>query len=169
MKTLVTGFGPFGAIEENPSAWLAEHSGRDFQLLDVSYAAVEAWLESDPEFDRLLMIGVSANRPTMSLELIGRNVTGQALDIDQIGGPAMIDGRDLPQLGSTLFHGITELPTGIEFSHTAGDYLCNFSLFRALQRFPARKVGFLHIPPFAVLDRETQLRLLGWLLETVER
>jgi pyrrolidone-carboxylate peptidase len=166
--TLVTGFGPFGEIGENPSAWLAEHSEREHVVLDVSYAAVETWLESGPEFDRLLMVGVSGRANGLNLELIGRNVTGKALDIDHVGGPAMIDGRDVPQLGSTLYHGLTELPNGIEFSHSAGDYLCNFSLFRALQSFPDRKVGFLHVPLFGVMERERQLGLLKWLLDAVE-
>jgi hypothetical protein len=61
-RTFVTGFLAFGDVVENPSALLARSLGRRLELLEVSYAAVDAFIErvvrEQDQFDRLLMIGV---------------------------------------------------------------------------------------------------------------
>ena len=38
-----------------------------------------------------------------------------------------------------------------------GGYLCNYVLYRALQRFPDKRIGFLHVPKFDHVPFETQL------------
>jgi hypothetical protein len=47
--------------------------------------------------------------------------------------------------------------------------LCNFIFYRALQAFPDRRVGFLHVPPRTVVPMSEQHPFLRALLEQLER
>ncbi len=42
--TLVTGFGPFLSVVQNPSGLLAQGCGRPSEMLEVSYACVDEFL-----------------------------------------------------------------------------------------------------------------------------
>ena len=42
-----------------------------------------------------------------------------------------------------------------------GVYLCNYIFFRALQAFPDKRVGFLHVPPVNAVPIEEQHRMLA--------
>lgn len=165
MRVLVTGYGPFGDVKENPSAWLAERSGAPFQVLDVTFEAADAFLEElDPDsFDALLMLGVAVGAKRMRFETVGRNAIGPVPDVSgAINGPGPIDPKASFQLGSTLWTapGVTAGDDLTEVSHDAGDYLCNYILFRALQRFPDKHVGFLHVAVFDTIPAEEQLRVV---------
>src|SRR3954453_19985460 len=82
-RTLVTGFLGFEGFDVNPSALLAERCGRRFELLEVSYSAVDAFLDRlDPHsFDRWLMLGVAGKSSRMRTENFGRNVIGARNDV----------------------------------------------------------------------------------------
>ena len=54
-------------------------------------------------------------------------------------------------------------------SDDAGCYVCNYAYFRALRRFPRRRVGFVHVPPVAVMPLERQRATLGEIVELVQR
>jgi pyroglutamyl-peptidase len=167
-KLLVTGFGAFRDIDVNPSSWLAEQlaglaistlSGITYQVLEVSYAAVDdflAGLDSD-SFDIWLMIGVHGNAERMHLETVGRNVVGAGADVrGVVAGPGMIDPSMPPAVSGTLFD------AGCEGEHAcltvdAGGYLCNYLYFQGLARFPEKRIGFLHVPRVEMMDLADQL------------
>jgi len=171
-RTLVTGFGPFAGIPDNPSEHLARTSGRSCVTLEVSFEAVEAFLESlraDP-VERLIMVGVAASAKRMRVETVARNWIDPRPDVrGLIRGPAPIDPTGPEGLASRL----AACPGGPhwEVSADAGAYLCNFLLYRSLQRLSC-PAGFVHIPPFEVLPEPLQRaefqRLLAlWEAETV--
>lgn len=174
-RTLVTGYGPFGKIVDNPSARLAEGSGRPFQILEVSFEAADTFLASlDPSsFDRLLMIGVAAGRKFVTPEVYARNQIGRIKDVqgNDRFGPIDVEGPLL--LPSTLWE--TEvLVAGLmdprmRVSCNAGSYLCNFISYRALARFPEKAVGFLHVPRPTDMPLEAQADLLQLVLGEIER
>lgn len=162
LKTLVTGFGPFGEIRENPSSWYAAHLDLPYDCVEVSYETADEWIESHREFDRLLMIGVADGSRRFRLELIARNEIGSGIDIRGIAGPASIDPRLPQQLGSTLWPTLLtrwEHPL-VEPSYHAGSYLCNYLYFRALASFPDRQIGFLHVPKFDEITADEGLATL---------
>lgn len=173
-RTFVTGFGPFGATADNPSAWLAERSGRPHRVLEVSFAAVERFLDDlNPDsFDRLVMLGLAGGErdPRLRLETRARNQIGGAPDVTGVvAGPGPIAPFMPPQLGASLFTGNLATETDRwRISVDAGDYLCNFALFRALRTFPKRRVGFVHVPPPDVWPLEEQRLALAEFLEEVE-
>jgi pyrrolidone-carboxylate peptidase len=172
-RTLVTGFGPFLNIRENPSSQLAGAAGRSFELLEVSYEGVRRFLRglNEDSFDRLLLMGVNAGADKMHLEVLGRNTVGETPDVlghvpelrfAREEGPVTIE--------STLWRPLVREPLGerLAVSDDAGSYLCNFSLYSALLRFPGKQVGFLHVPSADTLPLEHQLEELEKLLERLE-
>jgi pyroglutamyl-peptidase len=173
-RTLVTGFLPFGNFHVNPSALLAQSCGRPFELLEVSFAAVDAFLDrlalAPDTFDRLLMLGLRGNGSTIDLERLARNHVGPAPDVrGVIRGPAPIDPAAPDTLSTTLFNrAFAAAPPAVSFSTDAGCYLCNYLYFRALQRLPDKQVDFVHVPPLNVSPLETQQRDLAALISTVE-
>ncbi len=166
-RTLVTGFGPFGSFIANPSSKLAAECGWPFQILEVSYVAVDQFLsELPPEsFDLLVMLGVAGQSHRMRFETVARNWNGATPDVrGPILGPGPIDSNALAQftLDSTLVMPIRE---HWEISFDAGEYLCNYGFFRAKQQFPTKQIHFIHVPPFEALSPDIQAVELNKMLE----
>ncbi|RYG26913.1 hypothetical protein EON82_01475 [bacterium] len=174
MRTLVTGFGPFLTVTDNPSQRLAEGSGRPFEVLEVSYAAADAFLASlDPErFDTLLMLGVAKGRELPTPELYARNWRGDTPDVQGKSLPGPIEPSEPLLIESTLWdpHLLADLEVSLNL-HTsldAGSYLCNYASYRALRMFPKKRIGFLHVPPFEKLPQDRQADLLAAVLQKIE-
>lgn len=159
-KLLLTGFGPFGSIEVNPSQLIAERlHGETFGPLEVvshvlpvvfgeDAVLVESLVaEHDPVI--VLSLGVSARHGTLRLETLGRNLR-QAPE----GPRPILDEGPAVTLATVAFAEILGRITGvtapIELSDHAGDYLCNHVLYTTLrlgERSGGRfRAGFLHIP-----------------------
>ncbi|MFM9872505.1 MAG: hypothetical protein ACKVQS_03450 [Fimbriimonadaceae bacterium] len=156
-KLLVTGFGSFRDIDENPSGWLAGQLGG--QVLEVSFAAVDEFLSGlDVEgFDVWLMIGVHGSAERMHLETVGRNFVGAGADVrGVVAGPGVIDPSLPPALSGTLFDADCEGEKAC-LTIDAGGYLCNYLYFLGLARFPGKRIGFLHVPRIEVMGLEDQL------------
>ncbi|GJE58480.1 pyroglutamyl-peptidase I family protein [Methylobacterium trifolii] len=162
---LVTGFGPFPGMPDNPSARLARCLGTSVRLrlglgrpprvlvLPTAYAAIPAdlmpALAEGP--GAVLMFGVASRARRMRVEGLARN-RGSLLYPDASGRPAArlaLDPGGPPARRSTMArqalailrrHGLSVLP-----SNDAGRYLCNASYFAALAA-PC-PVLFVHILP----------------------
>ncbi len=150
MRLFVTGFGPFLDVAENPSGLVAARLGMPFEVLDVTFAAVDDFLDrfADMPYDALLMLGVAAGRQSMNLEVVARNRIGKTPDVSAcIMGPGPVEASTPRHLHSRLWSG-AEAWAGplFEFSVDAGDYLCNYFSFEAARRYPDRQTGFLHLP-----------------------
>jgi pyroglutamyl-peptidase len=169
MNLLVTGFGPFGAITLNPSAELAKVGGFPHQVLDVTFQAVDAFIDKGIEdFDCLLSIGVNAGARRFHLETVARNEIASAPDIrGVVQGPGPIEPRLPNHLAATLWP--TEMLVETETmrpSVDAGTYLCNYIFYRSIAAFPTKKVGFLHVPSIETVPLETQST---WLRDLLDR
>jgi len=157
---LITGFGPFLNIDDNPSSYLAENSGLPFRILPVTFAGVESFLAECQGMPprRLLMLGVAAGRRKFTPELFGWNLncdTADAAGVTQAGliepdGPFFRESTlwTKTQLIQLVLGGVTGL------SGSPGHYLCNYALYRALGTLPGTKVGFLHVPGDQHMTRE---------------
>ena len=174
-RTFVTGFKAFLNVNDNPSAKLAESCGRPFQTLEVAYRAVDDFLAGiDPStFDRLLMIGVAAGRDRITPELYARNTIGKSKDVRGYAPEGLIDPNGETLLQSTLWtpeiaSEIVAFDPHTKISMDAGRYLCNYISYRALQLFPQKRVGFLHIPIEEKLPLDTQSASLKRILEIIE-
>lgn len=174
MRILVTGFGPFGAVTDNPSGRLAETSGRPFRVLEVAYEAADAFLEAlDPEsFDILLMLGVATDRSSLTPELFARNSRGGTPDVRGVSPEGPIEEGQPLLIESTLWDphllAALEVVDDLHTSLDAGSYLCNYLSYRALRRFPEKRVGFLHVPPFEKVSEERQKAILADVLSRID-
>src|SRR5690242_18891454 len=104
-RTLVTGFGPFLDVVDNPSGMIARSTGRPNEVLEVSYDAVEDFIfHLDPAtFDRLLLLGVAPSRTRLCAELFARNTYGRIADVQGTSRTGPIQSNQPLLLGSTLF------------------------------------------------------------------
>jgi pyrrolidone-carboxylate peptidase len=174
-RTLVTGFGPFLEVKENPSAMLAEALGRPYEVLEVSYDAVEDFIfHLDPTtFDRLLLLGVAPSRSHICAELFARNTYGTRPDFRGSLRSGPIQQGEPLLVGTTLFgeEPLSEVLVNnsqVRLSLDAGSYLCNFTYYKALMAFPSKQVGFLHVPPLCAIGLNEQIEVVSDLLHTVE-
>src|SRR5438270_8730212 len=98
MQTLLTGFGPFGAVLSNPSQRLVDRfaahpvPGHDLSplVLPVSFTRTPVLLaealsrggRDGVPFDLVLMLGVAANAAAWRVERYGRNRNAATEDVD---------------------------------------------------------------------------------------
>lgn len=151
---LVTGFGPFGHLADNPSAALARAvNGRRVRghtvigrVLPVSYARGPAhtlelarWLK--PAL--ILGTGVAAQRSEPAVEEVGdarldpANTDVDGVSLDRLEGPDSVAATvDVAALAGAI-----EAPR----SRDAGGYVCNAWLYRVASQAKV-PVGFVHIP-----------------------
>lgn len=171
-RMFLTGFGPFGSIRDNPSAVLARSCGAPYEILPVAFSSVEAFLDARDfsRIDALLMIGVAAGRNCLSLETTARNVCGDVADVEGIRrGPGPIEPGGPDSMIGTLWEPalLDQVSGDVETSDDAGKYLCNFIYYRALQKLPRLRIGFLHVPTFEFVSQSRQQVLLRTLLNSV--
>lgn len=173
MDILVTGFGPFGTIKENPSHILATRCGCPTRSIEVSYRAADFFIDElrDAAPELLLLVGVAEKASKMRIELVGRNQVGGTPDVEGvIAGPGVIDPDGPPATLGTLWRdsSLHEETSIREPSTDAGAYLCNYLYYRALTRLQNVSVGFLHVAPFATITAEDQERELGQILAALD-
>lgn len=171
-RLIVTGFGPFGSFEENPSERLAKSVDANAPILEVSFKGVDEFLcgLTAADFDALLLMGVAGKTDKIRIESVARNHIGSAPDVrGEIHGPGPIDPRLPGQIAATLWR-YPELFEENELwrpSVNAGGYLCNYAFFRACWLFPNSRVGFLHVAPFEQLSVASQKDALCRILSFV--
>jgi pyroglutamyl-peptidase len=168
---LLTGFEPFHTHPDNPSA----HAARALDGLVIGDVRVtSALLPVEPHAagraldalldahapDAVLMTGLAAGRPQVTLERVGVNVMDFA--IPDNAGNTYQDAPACPEDGAPAAY-LSTLPlrammaawhaAGIpgHISNTAGLYVCNFVLYHARHRLAqagraAVPCGFLHVP-----------------------
>jgi pyroglutamyl-peptidase len=173
IQTLLTGFGPFGSVIDNPTERLLRHfaeqdvSGHVLTTcaLPTSFAramqtfqtAFTSGGQDGRPFDLILMLGVAAGSDHWRVET-------QGLNWDEPGIPD-VDGYVTP--GRYIVPGgparlpVTLAPDGVEQairatgapvaqSVSAGAYLCNHLLYSVLHQLQTGdrpiRAGFLHVP-----------------------
>lgn len=172
---LVSGFGPWGGIDENPTALVLDRlkasagPGLATLLLPVESAAIpaavgEAFRDHDPIL--WLGLGLAIGSATIAVERLAANLRDFA-EPDAAGvtasGPVVPGGPaaypatvPVPAIVAALRgHGIPA-----RASTTAGTFLCNQLMYEVLHAAAASgartRVGFLHVPAHpALVARQT--------------
>jgi pyroglutamyl-peptidase len=153
MRLLVTGFGPFGTVEDNPASRLARSldgvAGHGFSIvgreIPVSYRRapeLTVQLARENGVDHVIGVGVAVSRTTPQLERFGRRGLGATPDVDGVCAPVLPGPERLP---ASLDVGRWSRALSCETSEDAGGYVCNAWLHQVRQLLPI-PVGFLHIP-----------------------
>ena len=178
-RLLICGFRAFPAAPRNPAAATVEALDRagwtppglrtSYLTLPVAWRgsaqAVEARLVDAP-VDGILLVGVAVAAMAFRVETAARN-SACATRLDQQGelwptGPIVPAGP--PQLSvsaptQAMAEAIGAAGLPVALSSDAGDYLCNFTLYRLLHGPAASKVGFLHLPQVREYAKESAFGL----------
>jgi pyroglutamyl-peptidase len=162
---LVTGFEPYGGMEHNPSAEIARRldgariAGMPVvgRLLPVDLARLDAALKGalaavDPAV--VILLGLAPGESCIRLERVALNLADFPIP-DNAGARA----HDVPLARAGAVGLWSRLPLraiekrllamGIptRLSESAGTYLCNAAMYRALSWLPGRlPCGFIHLP-----------------------
>lgn len=165
-RVLITGFGPFPGMSENPSGWLAETlgSGACAPGWDVhglvlptewqAVAALEPRLHAELQPHVMIHFGVSARATGLRLERAAHNraeprkdACGSKPDRRTISadGAARLETRlPVKELSARL----RDAGHAARASQSCGRYLCNFLYYHSLAR--TRREGgdalFVHVP-----------------------
>lgn len=165
-RMLICGFGSFPEAPLNPAAaviaalareaWSPPGAEVDFLTLPVLWrGAAETILRQVQQqpVKAVLVVGVAVEARAFRVEQTGRNHAaaarpdqgGRVWGSGQIlpGGPATL-AATLPQ--AQIRQAIEACGLPADLSDDAGDYLCNFTLYRLLHARVAEQVGFLHVP-----------------------
>jgi pyroglutamyl-peptidase len=169
MKTLLTGFGPFESIVDNPSSRIIRHfeaegaPGHDLTtvVLPVSFQRADEEITRlllEGRYDAALLLGVAGRDERIRLEACGRNVNRAGRpDVDghlPDGEPIRHNAPDLFRAHFAVQQFVESLEvSGVPayVSEDAGGYVCNRVYYAALHTIdlhalPTRCV-FVHVPP----------------------
>lgn len=165
-RVLLTGFGPYPGVAENPSGWLAEtlaarapSHGYDLhaRVLPTEWEAVAALtprLHQPLQPHVMIHFGVSPRAKTLRIERSAHNRAASRTDargalpgIPAIspGGAMRLDtGLPVTRLAAHL----RAQGVAANASRSCGRYVCNFLYYRSLQwaHAQARDALFVHIP-----------------------
>ena len=164
-RLLVCGFGPFPEAPDNPSAlavarlkaeaWSPPGAQAVFAVLPTVWdkaaeVAVQAARASGS--DGVLLTGVAVHASAFRVETQARNRAsrthpdaegrfwpGETID------PQGASIRTVTAPAQAMCEALTALSLAAALSADAGDYLCNFTLYRMLGLVP--DTAFLHVPP----------------------
>jgi len=167
-RVLITGFGPFPGVADNPSSWLVEtlakqHSAADFKLdarvlpTEWENVALIHRLYEAVQPHVMIHFGVSEDLPVFAIERSAHNRVAPRTD----ARGATPEGRKIREGGpprfDTLFPAaklaahLRRRGVAARTSRSAGAYLCNFlyyhSLDWALRQETVPPALFVHIPP----------------------
>jgi pyroglutamyl-peptidase len=167
-RILVTGFGPFPGVKDNPSASLMtalRARRRHFELLNIhlethvlpviynGLAARLAALTGDTAPDAILHFGVATRRKIISVETRACNRANRSAPDAQGDRPPsdMLNSKGgeslavrIPAAG--IAARIRAAGVAAETSRDAGAYLCNATLYETLRSRKNPPAGFIHIP-----------------------
>lgn len=178
-RILITGFDGFPGSPKNPTARmiaaLEKYRPRfaragiylELAILPVVYDEIESRLDAlvrETKPDAILHFGVAARRTKLSVET--RALNRMSLLHPDASGTRPKDRTIIahapPSLASTLPCGLVAARlrrAGFKaaVSISAGDYVCNQTLFISLERRYAPVIGFIHVPSLATAHCRTTM------------
>jgi len=177
---LITGFGPFPGVPDNPSAWLAEalaergarSSGTELhaRVVPTEWQAAMFMPDLYAVLQPALMIhfGLDRRARALRIERFAHNRAAARRDARGALPPSVeIRPGGPDRLATTL--PVEELVTHLEtsglpamISRSAGGYLCNFLYYHSLEwaRVSGCRALFVHIPPLSDDGPFTEVALL---------
>jgi pyroglutamyl-peptidase len=161
---LLTGFEPFGGDAHNPTqdavALVRERYSGEHTLvtgiLPVTFAGAPAELarlidEHDP--DVVIATGLAGGRDKITVERIGVNLQDARIpdnagfgpvDLECVPGGPAASFATLPV--KSIVAAVQDAGIPCWPSLSAGAFVCNTTLYAALQHTPHRPTGFIHVP-----------------------
>ena len=178
MKIIITGFGPFGSIKENPASIVAEKVAQALRAKNVNivFKQIITSIEDVLDFYNnlneknvfVVHVGVYDSSLKPQIETQGHNLADFPIpDVhgNQPRTQKIVKNLELGQAINQCFDFKTIIPpdTDIEYSTDAGDYICNYCFVQALMNVGKKTVGatFIHIPSFTEYSLEKSVETLS--------
>jgi pyrrolidone-carboxylate peptidase len=186
MKLVLTGFGPFGLVADNPSRIVAQEASEllrstgincSFVDLETSMQSVDAFYSALlPESDVFVFhLGVDSTKSKFAIETVARNITdftradrqgcapkNQPILADQPLDYCLRNPLDLAPLGA-------EMGDLFEISDDAGTFVCNYAYFYGLANLGTKIRGcaFVHVPGYRPIPIEEQVEKIATLARKI--
>lgn len=175
-RVLVTGFEPFGGDDTNPSGQLVErladtHPG---VVLPVEFRNLRQRVNELMEQWRpthVVSLGLSARATGITYERVALNLIDAPIadnaEQQPVDVPVVEGGPDALWVGlpvKEMMAATRAVDVPAELSLSAGAYVCNALLYTLLTEAGRRpegdrpRCGFVHVPPVATLDLDSQER-----------
>ena len=171
---LLTGFGPFPGIRDNPSARLVRLAGPEPRwrlrgwhivphVFETRYDTVAIDMPRLVEAhrpDAILMIGVASRARWHRIETVARG-RSSPLHPDASGRAGQGHGPTALRAGAIIHRLVAAIrAAGVDGrpSPSAGRYLCDFTFHLGLGLGPHDRVAFLHVPPGQLAQSERAVR-----------
>jgi pyroglutamyl-peptidase len=186
---ILTGFGPFGDVTDNPTSILIQELRRRilcealpvkvkiFSVLEVSTVGVDSFLQSvsDVRGDRVCIhLGVDSAGQHFKLERSAYNNTSFRIP-DATGAQPnackIVDEFEFDEPLESKFDldsALTQLQDegfDVKSSDDPGRYLCNYVFYKSQYCAPESPVVFIHVPPFSVYPMEQQAAFVSRAVE----
>ena len=179
MRILITGFGPFGSIINNPSSILGQklseqlnskgYTSEFIQLRTAIKDCIEFYENKSDPNTLIIHIGVNSGIKRINIEFQGFNEA--IFSIPDADGAQPFHEKiinDYPYQSSIrnkvdLQSIIDQYRDSIDPSYSAGRYICNYIYFLALYYSGIKSKGcvFVHIPLFENLSLDKQLNIMN--------
>lgn len=157
MKTLFTGFQPFGKHTFNPSLVVAKEAARvsraAVEILSVDFESAREAGRASAAFDVVVHVGLAAATPWVRLERFAHNLRMAVDDPSQEHDPDAVIPLD-PD-GPLALDTVLPVDTlrkcllgawDVRHSRDAGTYVCNATYYWSLKFAPETRVIFVHVP-----------------------
>ena len=185
---VITGFGPFGGVPDNPSSTLVKaittthNSTRNFHVLES--AILDTSIEGATELSRLqnlnacfhLHLGVHGGATEIHVESQAFNQDDFRIPDNNGNQPrSSVIATECPSIYKSSVDVkklVESLGAGFCVSDDPGRFLCNHVFFQSLRWCATRSAGdrhclFVHVPPFEVVPENVQTTLIIKLLDTL--
>jgi pyroglutamyl-peptidase len=177
MSTLISGFQPFDGAIINPSEIVSAHFG-GISLPVVRQKAFDALLEAFHRLnpDAILMLGQAGGTDHIRLERIAVNLDDYSIPDNEGNQPkeekVILDAPDayfstLPL--RRIFDQLTFCKIPVQFSLSAGTYICNHLFFQVMHFLHRQKInipaGFIHLPP--TMEPTTMIQTIDWVIHSL--
>ena len=178
MKILLTGFEPFLEHTSNPTLDIIKHlASKDVTPLSLPVVyekAAQKILDAVAKepFDFIIMLGLAADRTMITIEhhaLNWMDAKGpdnegviKRFEVIDEKGPHLYP-TDIPY--KTIIEDAETELRPISLSLSAGGYICNDTFYRVKHALKSQKVGFIHVPPISILNLETQIKSIEWIIQ----
>ncbi|KAL4498356.1 hypothetical protein ABPG72_013162 [Tetrahymena utriculariae] len=192
-KFFVTGFGPFGDVDDNPSSQLLKSITDvekeqlniiDVDTLEVSMKGVQQYHNRLKNLDLImdescifLHFGVRRDIQKIYLEQCSYNNANFRMRDRQNEQPKntkISEDQELDQCNYTvvncnqLLESNQYLKEKCTLSTDPGRFLCNYVYFKTKIEYPNCPSLFIHVPHFTTIDFETQKNILVQLIKTLQ-
>ena len=175
MPIILTGFGPFGSVSENPSSLNLEELRKKnlhrFEIhthIPVSVKAVDAWIDRHANSGKIY-VHFGVNQRAKSIQIEHRAFNEMLFQIPDVDGFTTNGQTISPGEAEFLLTRLSPLvpySDNLESSDDAGRYICNYIYYRSLQRTNGRSL-FIHVPPYSVIPQGDQLEIIQRILDSL--